>query len=111
METLGDIPFLGKLSRIGLGVLSDISQGNGLKGLNQKRWLLGVRVLSADYGPSSLLGHFGVRTPTRFCHLRKLTPLAGSLAGDTVRAASGWATSASSGALSVSKLVSRMAGG
>ena len=81
LETLGDIPFLGKLSRIGLEALSDISWGNGLKGLNQERWLLGVRVLSADYGPDSLLGRFRVRTPTRFYHLRKLAPFGWLVSG------------------------------
>ena len=75
LGTLRDIPFLGRPSRVNLEALGDTSKWNGLKGLKQEGWLLGIRDLSTDYRLSSLLGHLKIRTSNCFCCSMKLSSL------------------------------------
>ena len=72
-KTLGGIPFLGRLSRVRLRALGDVSKENGLKGLNQEGWLLDIRDLSTDYGLGSLLGHLRIQTSRCSCRSMKLS--------------------------------------
>ena len=64
---------MGRLSRISLKALRDISKGNGLKGLNQEGWLLGIRDLSTDCRLGSLLRHLRIHTSRCFCRLVRLS--------------------------------------
>ena len=53
---LGLGSFLGELSRSNLEILGAFTNGNSLKGLNKKSWLLGMKGLSITCELYSLLG-------------------------------------------------------
>ena len=63
---------LGELSRRGLKILGAFTEGNCLKGLDKKNWLLGMGDLSITYGLYSLLGCIKVLAFTRLSRTRRL---------------------------------------
>ena len=63
---------LGELSRRGLEILGALAEGNSLKGLDKKNWLLDMGGLSITCGLYSLLGCIRVLAFTRLSHTKRL---------------------------------------
>ena len=72
---LGLNSLLRELNRGGLKVLTALTWGNSLKGLNKESWLLDMSGLSLSCRLCSLLGRFRVQAFTCFCHPRRLALL------------------------------------
>ena len=62
----------GELSRSNLEILGALAEGNSLKGLNKKSWLLSMEGLNITCGFHGLLGCIRVLAFTRLNHLRRL---------------------------------------
>ena len=63
---------LGELSRRGLEILGALAEGNSLKGLDKKSWLLGMGGLSITCGLHNLLGCISVLAFTHLSRTRRL---------------------------------------
>ena len=63
---------LGELSRRGLEILGALAEGNSLKGLDKKNWLLDMGGLSITCGLYSLLGCIKVLAFTRLSRTKRL---------------------------------------
>ena len=105
---------LGELSRKGLEILGALTEGNSLKGLDKKNWLLSMGGLSNTCGLYSFLGCIRVLAFTRLSRTRRLAFLGWLLRRSYCRIAPGPAASAFSGAsltLELDGAASLMAGG
>ena len=69
---LGSSSSLRKLSKKGLEILGALVEGNSLKGLDKKNWLLGMGGLSITCGLYSLLWCIRVLAFTRLSRTRRL---------------------------------------
>ena len=79
---LEDSPFWGRLSRIGVGALGELSEGNCLQGLGKDGWLLGTRNLSTNRRLSTFLGHLGIQTSRCFRHIKRFSSIGRLVGGD-----------------------------